>query len=72
MTAAAGVLPHIELANQVMKVLETTKNITRKFDGQTSKLMDAVKGAIEKRLGILVMLRALSWQTHWMSSSPPI
>jgi len=47
-TAAAGVPPHIELACQVMKALRTTNDITGKFEGQTSKLIDAVKGAIEK------------------------
>jgi len=49
MTVATGIPPHIELANQVMKVLETTKDITRKFEGQTSKLIDAVKHAIEQK-----------------------
>jgi len=47
MTVATDIPPHIELANQVMKVLETTKDITRKIDEQTSKLIDAVKDAIE-------------------------
>jgi len=49
MTVATSIPPHIKLANQVMKVLETTKDITRKFDGQTSKLIDAIKDAIEQK-----------------------
>jgi len=48
-TVATGIPAHIELANQVMKVLETTKDITRKLDSQTSKLIDVVKDAIEQK-----------------------
>ena len=49
MTVATGIPPHIELAKQVVKVLDATTDIAHKFDGQTTNLIQAVKDAIENK-----------------------
>ena len=49
MAVATGIPPHIELANLVVKLLDTTRDIHNKFDAQTTTLIDAVKDAIENK-----------------------
>jgi len=49
MAVAAGIPPQIELANLVVKLLDTTGDIHNKFDAQTTMLIDAVKDAIENK-----------------------
>ncbi len=49
MTMATGIPPHIELANQVQKVLDVTTNLMSNFGAQTDGIINAVKAAIEEK-----------------------
>ena len=49
MTTPTGIPPHIELASQVQKILNTTTQLMTEFGKQTEGIIDAVKNAIEEK-----------------------
>ena len=49
MTTATGIPPHIELANQVQKVLDLTTKLMCCFGDQTNKVIEAVQKAMEDK-----------------------
>ena len=49
MTTATGISPHIELANQIQKVLDLTTNLMTCFGDQTNKVIEAVQTAMEEK-----------------------